>query len=116
MKLTGINSNFAQANADALAVVVFKNDKASTAALKDLDKLTGGLIAAVMKAEEFKGEAGETALLRFAAKGRERPRGSCSSGSVKIRIQAVGCSGGLGYRNPFSSQTKPQKLCSAAAM
>ncbi len=69
MKFQGITGNFAEANAEALAVAVFKGEKAASNELKDLDKLTGGLVAEVMKAEEFKGDAGQTALLRFAPKG-----------------------------------------------
>src|SRR5258708_4914656 len=69
MKFQGIAGNFAEANVEALAVAVFKGEKGTSGVLKDLDKLTGGLIAAVIKAEEFKGDAGEAALLRFAAKG-----------------------------------------------
>ncbi len=70
MKFQGISGNFTEANAEALAVAVFKGESASSGVLKDLDKLTGGLIASVMRAEEFKGDAGQTALLRFAAKGK----------------------------------------------
>jgi leucyl aminopeptidase len=66
MKFQGITGNFAGANADALAVPVFKGEKASSGVLKDLDKLTGGLVSSVMRAEEFKGEAGQIAFLRFA--------------------------------------------------
>ncbi len=69
MKFQGITGNFTEANVDALAVVVFKGEKATSSELKDLDRLTGGLIASVLKAEEFKGDKGETALLRFAPKG-----------------------------------------------
>src|SRR5258706_1480577 len=69
MKFQGITGNFTEANADALAVAVFKGEKGTNGVLKDLDKVTGGLIAAVLKAEEFKGDVGETALFRFAAKG-----------------------------------------------
>ena len=69
MKFQGITGNFAEASVEALAVAVFKGEKAASSSLKDLDKLTGGLIAEVMKAEEFKGESGQTALLRFAPKG-----------------------------------------------
>lgn len=72
MKSSAISGNFTEADADALAVAVFKDEKASSAALKDLDKLTGGLLASVLKAEEFKGETGETAFLRFTAKGRNK--------------------------------------------
>ncbi|MBP6005171.1 MAG: leucyl aminopeptidase [Pyrinomonadaceae bacterium] len=69
MKLQGISTNFTEANVDALAVAVFKGEKTTAGVLKDLDKVCGGLIAAVIKNEEFKGDKGETALLRFAAKG-----------------------------------------------
>jgi leucyl aminopeptidase len=69
MKFQGITGNFTDANVEALAVAVFKGEKASSGGLKDLDKLTGGLIADVMKSEEFKGDAGQTAFLRFAPKG-----------------------------------------------
>ncbi len=69
MKFQGINGNFSEANVEALAVAIFKSEKGTSDALKDLDKLTGGLITALIKAEEFKGEANETALIRFTAKG-----------------------------------------------
>ena len=65
MKLTGINGNFTGANTAVLALPVFKNEKAASAALKDLDKITGGLVAGLMKAEGFKGEV----LARYQATG-----------------------------------------------
>ncbi len=70
MKTQAITGNFQEANVDALAVAVFKDEKASSGVLKDLDKLTGGIISSVIKNEEFKGEVNETALVRFAAKGK----------------------------------------------
>ena len=70
MKFQGITGNFTEANVDALAAAVFKGEKPNSGSLKELDKMTGGLITAVMDAEEFKGEPGEIALLRFAAKGK----------------------------------------------
>jgi len=69
MKFQGITGNFSEANAEALAVAVFKGEKGTVDVLKELDKLTGGLVAALIKAEEFKGDSGETALVRFSAKG-----------------------------------------------
>ena len=72
MKSLAITDKFTDANVEALAVAVFKNEKASSDALKDLDALTGGLIASVIKTEEFKGNEGETALLRFAASGKNK--------------------------------------------
>ncbi|CAN5331610.1 leucyl aminopeptidase [soil metagenome] len=70
MKFQAITDNFQEANVDALAVAVFKDEKAASGLLKDLDKLTGGLIASVIKTEEFKGETGETAYLLFESKGK----------------------------------------------
>ncbi|HEV7699164.1 MAG TPA: leucyl aminopeptidase [Pyrinomonadaceae bacterium] len=70
MKFQGITGNFTEANADALAVPVFKGEKASAGLLKDLDKLTDGLISGLMRTEGFKGDSGQEALIRFAPKGK----------------------------------------------
>lgn len=72
MDSQGITGNFLEANAEALAIVVFKGDKASDPELKELDKLTGGQIAAALTTEEIKGDAGDTALLRFTPKGKAK--------------------------------------------
>ncbi len=68
MKSQAITDNFQDAAVDALAVVVFKDEKANSGTLKDLDKLVGGNISSVLKTEEFKGDAGETAYFLFEAK------------------------------------------------
>lgn len=70
MKSQAIVDNFQEANVSALCVAVFKDEKATGGVLKDLDKLTGGQIASVIKTEEFKGEAGDTAYLLFEPKGK----------------------------------------------
>ncbi len=70
MESIGITENFSESNVEALAVIAFKEDKSSSSPLKELDKLTGGHIAAAMKSEEFKGEAGETALFRIKPSGK----------------------------------------------
>jgi leucyl aminopeptidase len=70
MKSQAITANFQEANVEALAIAVFKDEKASSGVLKDLDKLTGGIVSSVIKNEEFKGEVNETALIRFSAKGK----------------------------------------------
>lgn len=70
MKTQGITGNFTETNVEALAVAVFKNEKPTTGHLKDLDRITGGILAATIKAGEFRGDSGETALIRFARKGK----------------------------------------------
>lgn len=70
MKSQAFTGNYQEAEADALAVAVFKDEKATGGFLKDLDKAVGGLIASVLKDEGFKGEAGETAFLRLSDKGK----------------------------------------------
>ncbi|MEK7856622.1 MAG: leucyl aminopeptidase [Acidobacteriota bacterium] len=74
MEFQGITSSFTEASAEALAIVVFKGEKASGGLLKDLDSLVGGGIAAVLKSEDFNGDKGQTALLRFAPKGKVKAR------------------------------------------
>ena len=70
MKTQGISGNFTEANVEALAVAVFKNEKPASGILKDLDRISGGILAATLKAGEFKGDSGETALIRFVRKGK----------------------------------------------
>jgi leucyl aminopeptidase len=70
MRTQGISGNFTEANVEALAIAVFKNEKPTGGILKELDRITGGILAATMKAGEFKGDGGETALIRFAKKGK----------------------------------------------
>ncbi|MCY7347435.1 MAG: leucyl aminopeptidase [Pyrinomonadaceae bacterium] len=70
MKTQAITDNFQEAQVDALAVAVFKDEKPSSGLLKELDKLTGGNIASVIKTEEFTGESGDTAYFLFEPKGK----------------------------------------------
>lgn len=70
MDFQGISGNFTEAPAEALAVAIFRDQKPSSGLLKELDKLTSGQVAAVMKSEEFKGDTGETYLLRLSPKGK----------------------------------------------
>ncbi len=70
MKFHAMTDNFEEANVDALAVAVFKDEKAVSGLLKDLDNLTGGQIASVIKTEEFKGETGDTAYFVIEPKGK----------------------------------------------
>jgi leucyl aminopeptidase len=90
MKSQAITGNYQEANVDAIAVAVFKDEKASGGFLKDLDKLTGGLIASVIKSEEFSGKEGETVLLHVAPKGKVKAS----------RILLVGIGEKTDYKTP----------------
>ncbi|HEX8367622.1 MAG TPA: leucyl aminopeptidase [Pyrinomonadaceae bacterium] len=90
MKSQAITGNYQEANVDAIAVAVFKDEKASGGFLKDLDKLTGGLIASVIKSEEFSGKEGETVLLHIAPKGKVKAS----------RILLVGIGEKTDYKTP----------------
>jgi leucyl aminopeptidase len=70
MDFQGISSNFTEAGVEALAVTIFKGEKAGSAGLKELDQLSGGHIAAAIKSEEIKGEPGDTLLVRLTPKGK----------------------------------------------
>ncbi len=72
MEFQGISSGFAEAGVDALAVVVFKGEKASSQSLKDLDTLASGHIATAMKSGEFIGDNGELLLVRLTPKGKAK--------------------------------------------
>ncbi|HXG84892.1 MAG TPA: leucyl aminopeptidase [Pyrinomonadaceae bacterium] len=72
MKSQAITDNFQDAAVDALAVAVFKDEKTTGGVLKELDALTGGLVDSIIKSGEFKGETGETMLLRFVPKGKNK--------------------------------------------
>lgn len=69
MKAQAITGNFAEANADAIAVAIFKDEKSNSAIFKDLDKLTGGGVSSLLASDEIKGEAGETNYFIISSKG-----------------------------------------------
>lgn len=50
----------------ALAVAVFKDEKADDGFMKELDGATGGLIKSVIESEELKGKEGETVYVHLA--------------------------------------------------
>ena len=74
MKSQIITEIFQESNVEALAVAVFKDEKATGGILSDLNELTGGGIASVIKSEEFKGEAGDFAYFVFESKGKVKAK------------------------------------------
>lgn len=101
MKSLAITGDYQNANVEAIAVAVFKDEKITAPFLKELDNLTGGLIAGIFKDEDFKGDAGETALLRFAASGKGKPSRLLLVGVGKkedYKVPAVGVLAGTAVR------------------
>jgi leucyl aminopeptidase len=74
MKSLAITANFIEANVEALVIVIFKGEKSPTDHLSALDKITGGLVSAVLAGDEFNGEEGETAYLHFLPSGKVKAR------------------------------------------
>ena len=58
----------------ALAVAVFKNEKADEGFLKKLDELSGGLVRSALDAEEFVGKEGETAYFHLVGNNKLKAR------------------------------------------
>jgi leucyl aminopeptidase len=69
MEIQTSNGRYAEADAHALVVAVFKDEKADEGFLKELDAATGGLVRSILEAEELKGKEGETAYVHLPASG-----------------------------------------------
>src|SRR5882762_7857614 len=69
MEAIGTSQSCKDIDAQALAVAVFKGEKADEGVLKTLDGAVGGLISSVIKTEEFAAKVGETAYFHLPGKG-----------------------------------------------
>jgi leucyl aminopeptidase len=67
MNIESTTAGYGDADVQALAVAVFKDEKADEGFLKELDTATGGLVRSVLESEELKGKEGETAYVHLAA-------------------------------------------------
>ncbi|MGZ8843493.1 MAG: M17 family peptidase N-terminal domain-containing protein, partial [Pyrinomonadaceae bacterium] len=68
MKVSGSSKSPDKIDVQALAVAVFKDEKPNAGLLKNLDQAVGGLIAEVIRAEEFAAKEGETAYFHVTGK------------------------------------------------
>ncbi|MDQ3818595.1 MAG: leucyl aminopeptidase [Acidobacteriota bacterium] len=66
--------NYKEQDVQALAVAVFKDEKANEGILKELDEASGGIIGSVIESEELKGKEGETVYVHLAPSGGLRAR------------------------------------------
>jgi leucyl aminopeptidase len=78
----------------ALAVAVFKNEKADEGFVKKLDELSGGLVRSALDAEEFAGKEGETAYFHLVGNDKLKAR----------RLLLVGVGEANDYKNASVSQ------------
>jgi leucyl aminopeptidase len=69
MEIQTSSGTLADADVQALAVAVFKDEKADEGFLKELDAAAGGLVRSVLESEELKGKEGETVYLHLPAGG-----------------------------------------------
>src|ERR1051326_6237484 len=70
MEIKTSSGRFAEADVQAVAVAVFKDEKADEGFLKDVDTATGGLVGSILESGELKGKEGETAYIHLAPGGR----------------------------------------------
>src|SRR6266700_3116322 len=99
MKVTGSSQSCKNIDAQALAIAVFKDDKADHGLLKELDVATGGLVSRVIETEEFKAKEGETAYFHIA-----------DSELKAHRLLLIGC----GERDAYKTQQVSQMAGTAA--
>src|SRR5437588_676855 len=68
MEVIGSSKPFNEVDAQALAVAVFKDEKANSGLLKTLDAAVGGMITEVIESEEFAAKQAETAYFHVSSK------------------------------------------------
>src|SRR5215207_1525684 len=83
-----------QLDVQAIAVAVFKNEKANEGFLKSLDELSGGLVRSALDADEFSGKEGETAYFHLVGNNSLKAR----------RLLLVGVGEASDYTNAQISQ------------
>jgi leucyl aminopeptidase len=74
MEILGSTGNYLEEDVQALAVAVFKDEKADEGFLKELDDATGGIIRSVIESEELKGKEGDTVYLHLAGGGQTKAK------------------------------------------
>jgi leucyl aminopeptidase len=65
MEIQAITGNYKDAEVQALAVAVFKDEPANEGFLQELDHATGGIIRSVIETEELKGKEGDVTYIHL---------------------------------------------------
>jgi leucyl aminopeptidase len=66
MQVQASAKSYREEDVQAVAVAVFKDERADEGFLKELDEATGGVIKSLLESEELKGKEGETAYVHLA--------------------------------------------------
>jgi len=74
MQVEASRAPIEELDVQALAVTVFKSEKADEGFLKNLDELSGGLVRSALDAEEFSGKEGETAYFHLVGNNKLKAR------------------------------------------
>src|SRR5437660_2701431 len=69
MEIKTSGGRFADADVQALAVAVFKDEKADEGYLREVGAASGGLVRSILESEELKGKEGETAYIHLSPGG-----------------------------------------------
>jgi leucyl aminopeptidase len=83
MDIQTSSGRFAEADVQALAVAVFKDERADEGFLKELDATTSGLVRSVLESEEMKGKEGESVYLHL-------PSGGDGAKAKRLLLVGVG--------------------------
>ncbi|MDT4952266.1 MAG: leucyl aminopeptidase [Acidobacteriota bacterium] len=95
MEVQASTGRYQEQDVQALAVAVFKNEKADEGILKELDEASGGVVRSVIESEELKGKEGETVFVHLASGG---------SGLRARRLLLVGVGAREDFKPPQVSQ------------
>ncbi len=71
MEVQGSAGRYQDEDVQALAVAVFKDEKAGEGLLQELDAISGGIIKSVIESEELKGKEGETVYVHLTGEGNQ---------------------------------------------
>ncbi len=72
MQVQASAKNYLEEDVQAIAIAVFKDEKADEGFLKELDEAAAGVIKSVIESEELKGKEGDTVYVHLAAGGKLR--------------------------------------------
>ncbi|HST52273.1 MAG TPA: leucyl aminopeptidase [Pyrinomonadaceae bacterium] len=94
MEIKTSSGRFTEADVQAVAVAVFKDEKANEGYLKEVDSATGGIVRSILEAGELKGKEGETAYIHL----------SPGTGMKAVRLLLVGVGERGDYKRAQVSQ------------